>query len=118
MIPIIEECRAKITEFLQGRERNTYLYIDGIASVYVRKGHHLIEKNMLSTFDIGSINVYEPGQGTGTIIIELIHEMNPYDVTFIESLLNTRLHSRLLLSGWKNVAGSNPPCVYKRTQND
>lgn len=83
--------------------------------VYVRKGRHCLFPGALraaTTLDIASVEVYEKGQGTWTEFIAKAHEMNPWEATFCESVLNEDLAVWLMKNGWQPVPGSIPPCFF------
>ena len=92
--------------------RNQWLVSDTI-KVYLRKGHHPIGDKIAKTLDIANIELEERGQGTGTALINWLHEQNPFEATYIESILNNRLYDHLKRLDWLDVPRSNPPSVYK-----
>lgn len=109
-----------LTRFLTEGVRNRYVADEfEVCSVYTRKARHNINGRMAFTLDIANISVDGGlrGNGIGMDVINKIHVMNPYQVTYIESLLNEGLHQRLLNEGWLPVEGTYPPCLYKQTTN-
>lgn len=109
-----------LTRFLTEGIRNRYVMDEfGVCSVYARKARRMINGKMTSTLDIANISVDGGlrGNGIGTGIINLIHESNPYHITYVECLLNESLHQRLLNDGWESVEGTYPPCLYKSTRS-
>ena len=114
-----------LTKFLTEGVRNRYLSGEfGVCNVYSRRTRHLINGKVMFTLDVANISIDGGlrGNGIGMGIINKMHEMNPYQATYIESLLNEGLHQRLLNEGWIPVKDTYPPCVYKianqwQTQN-
>jgi len=98
--------------FLKGKAKNQWLYGGNDIQVYVRKGYHAVGDKMFTTLDIANISIEEKGKGTGMQLIWWLHQQNPFQVTFIESLLNRRLYERLKKDGWLDVPNSYPPSVY------
>lgn len=112
----VDDVAIEVDKFLNGSVRNQYVSDPhGICVVYIRKGLHYINGATMRTFDIANISVESGlrGSGIGISAINKMHEMNPFQATFVESLLNEGLHQRLLNDGWNEVEGSIPPCVYK-----
>lgn len=107
--------KQELTDFLDGRLPNLYVHGNDVVSVYTRKGVHCVNGELANCLDIASISVSENmrNRGVGTSVINHMHRVNPYPITFVESLLNAELYARLLADGWKDVEGSNPPSVYK-----
>lgn len=107
----------ELKEFLSRTSRNAWLHSENdIIQVYVRKAFHRVGDDMPKTLDIANIKVDEltQGKGIGTAVVDGIHAINPFPVTFIESILNTSFYDHLKKQGWLDVPNSNPPCVYKR----
>lgn len=107
-----------LTRFLTEGIRNRYVMDEfGVCSVYARKARRMINGKMTSTLDIANISVDGGlrGNGIGIAVIEKMHELNPYQATYVESLLNENLHQRLLRDGWETVTDAYPPCVFKST---
>ena len=103
-------------QFLQKKVRNEFVYSsDQSIHVYARKGIHLINGKQEQTLDIARIEVDDAlqGRGIGTAMINGIHDLNPFKITYVENLLNEQLYARLKKQGWLDVNNSLPPCVYK-----
>jgi hypothetical protein len=100
--------------FINSRQRNQWLETDTI-KIYIRKGTHMIDGNLAKTLDIANINIDETerGQGVGTMLIDWLHQQNPFPVTHVENIQNPRLYTHLKRLGWLDVAGTEPPSVYK-----
>lgn len=104
-----------LKKFLAGPSRNAWLHsANDIIQVYTRKGHHQIDGTLMKTLDVANIKVDElyQGKGIGTIVINGMHDINPFTATFVENLLNSSLYENLLKNGWIDLRGE-PPCVYK-----
>lgn len=109
-----------VTRFLTEPVRNRYVSDElGVCMVYARKGIHYINGHMTRTLDVANISVEGGmrGNGIGMSVINSMHAANPYQATYVESLLNEGLHQRLLDDGWLPVAESYPPSVFKPTDN-
>lgn len=110
--------KQELQDFFNGEQHNVYVYGGELISVYTRKGRHYIngtlEENCL---DIANISIAEEFQqrGLGLRVIDYMHRINPYEVTFIESILNEHLEYRLRRDGWQEVEHSVPLSVYKPT---
>lgn len=112
---------ADAARFLTEGVRNRYISDEfGICQVYARKARRMVNGHMSFTLDIANISVDGGlrGNGIGMRVINKMHEMNPYQITYIESLLNEQLHQRLLNDGWLPDEGTYPPCVYKKAGNE
>lgn len=110
-----EDFKVGLHEFFKQPLPNLYVYGDDIITVYMRKGIHLIDKSLTNCLDIGTITIADRyrGQGLGMRVIDYMHSVNPYPATYVESLLNSGLHQRLLDERWLPVPRSTPPSVYK-----
>ena len=97
----------KLKEFIDSKHRNLWIQ-DDFMSVYVRKGNHFIEKTILSTLDIASVEVEESkrNQGIWTNFLNQAHEINPYQATYIECVHNIILSDSLVKHGWQTVGES------------
>lgn len=76
--------------------------------VYVRKGIHRIENSMYTCLDIASVEVDPQMQKRGLFqnFLTKAHEKNPWDVTYIENVLNPNLADHLSRHGWINTEQS------------
>lgn len=114
-----ETFKCELNAFLEGRLPNLYVYGEDVIAVYTRKGYHMIQETPFHCLDIASITISQKyqGHGLGMRVIDHMHQINPFRVTYVESLLNDRLHARLLKEHWIEVTRGefaiNPPCVYK-----
>lgn len=88
---------------------------DDVMKVYVRKGRHMVYPGKLSvTLDIASVEVDEDKQGQGywTEFLDKAHEMNPWEVTYVENILNPILSTSLIRHGWMIVPGTTPESFF------
>jgi N-acetylglutamate synthase-like GNAT family acetyltransferase len=107
-----------ITKFLNNHAHNEWLKSEKM-DVYVRKGHHLIDGEIRSCFDVANISVPEKlrGHGIFTKWLEQVEKkILPFGIeyVFVESILELRLVSFLNSRGYKEIPGSNPPSMCKR----
>lgn len=97
--------------------RNLWLEDDDM-KVYVRKGRHILGtgQNAVITLDIATVEVNEgkQNQGIWTNFLYHAHEMNPWDATYIENILNPILSVSLVKNGWIPVIkpGLYSECYY------
>lgn len=110
---VLKKFREEFLKFLQGPYRNIYVTSGRSISVYTRKGVHRISGETRKTLDIANITVARPGKGLGMATIALMHKINPFEVTYIESILNEGFAKRLLRDGWLPVPEANPISVYR-----
>lgn len=98
---IKKELEKFIDESENKRIRNKWIDDENM-KVYVRKGYRLINKKMVQTLDIASIAVDEDKRRMGfcSKFLEEAHELNPWDATFVECVLNQNLACHLLRNGW------------------
>ena len=108
----ISKFKKEFLDFIASRERNSWITNESM-SVFVRKGHHSINNELTKTLDIANINIIDPGKGTGMHIINWMHSVNPFSITFIESILNKKFYKHLIEDGWIEKPNSIPPSVYK-----
>jgi len=114
----MESCIEQLKEFLAGPLHNVWLG-DSHLQVYVRKGRRYLEGDkLIHMLDIANISATEPGKGIGTAFIREAHVINPFSITYIESILNDQFLDHLLREGWILAERCNPPCVYlKKTSS-
>lgn len=105
----------ELDEFIQGRCPNLHVYGDNIISVYTRKATHAINGRLFKCLDVGTIVIDDAfrGEGLGIKVIDYMHSINPFQVTYVESLLNIGLYDRLKQERWNDVVGTVPLSVYK-----
>lgn len=110
----------ELDQFITSNARNQHVYGEHIISVYVRKAIHMVNGKLYNTFDIGSISIDPEYQnlGMGSKVIEYIHNRHSYDATFVESILNERLYTRLKNKAWIDVEQSHPKSVVMFKNNE
>lgn len=76
--------------------------------VYVRKAHRLINKQMLVSLDLATIEVAPSFQNQGLCsnFIKSAHAVNPFDITFIENVLDENLRRHLIKNDWISAGES------------
>lgn len=115
---IVVQFFVNFDRFMKSKIPNLWICSDNNeVQIYCRKAMHFIDDQRESCLDIANIRIDDAfqNQGIGTTIINRIHELNPYGVTLIESILNKALYDRLKKQGWIDIPDSLPPSVYKRT---
>lgn len=95
----------KLAIFIQDSEKNltrSMWISDEYMSVYVRKAKRYLSGKMSTTLDIASVTIDEDKQGQGiwTDFLAKAHELNPWDATYVENVLNPILAGSLLRHGW------------------
>lgn len=108
-----------LNEFINGESRNQWLNSKRL-NVYVRKALRYINKieirgtTPIKTLDIANISVNEGyvGKGLGMQFLKEAHEANPFNVTFIENVLNPSFEEKLRKDGWIEIEDTK--CFYKR----
>ena len=108
MIKEIRDAIDKLKIFLNGKYRNIWINTNTLR-VYVRKGNHLINNNIVTTLDIANIEVKNKNKGIGTEFINNAHSSHNFEATFIESILNKRFYKYLERNRWNKVENSFPP---------
>jgi hypothetical protein len=99
-----DKCLRLLIKFLDSNERNSWLCSKGL-QVYVRKSKRLFRGRLVPVLDIASICATPPGKGVGTRFMEEANRINPYKITFVESVLNELFQGWLLRNGWKRIPG-------------
>ncbi len=104
--------------FLESKLNRQWVVSGTTIQVYLRKGHHAFGGKLISTLDIANIEIGERSRrkGLGTAVIAKLHELNPYEVTYVENILNGPLYESLMKRDWINVSKAVIPCVYKPTE--
>src|SRR3989344_4673878 len=97
-----------IHQFLSTPERNAWLYSADM-QLYIRKSKRVINSQIVTTLDIANITVYHKGQGIFKKFIKEFHEINPYQASYIESILEPRLVSWCQRNGWTQLLNVQPP---------
>jgi hypothetical protein len=94
--------------------RREWLYGDDM-EVYVRRSvpRLLNDRTRRQTLDIANVTVYNRGQGIFTAFLTEVHAINPWGVTYVESVLDERFGNFLLKQGFILHEGTLPPSYYK-----
>lgn len=100
---------ALLSKFLQGAQRNAWLYEDALR-VYVRKGRRILDGTLVSTLDVASVEAYERGKGAFTTwLAEAEEEARSHGlIVFAESILEPRLIGFFTKRGYRRVAWTDP----------
>jgi len=100
------EIQGYIEEFIQSNRRNEWLFFHW-GKVYVRKSTRSLcrDKLLSKCFDIATIEIFPQHQLKGICkrIINICHETNPFDVTFIEQVRPQYLKKHLLSNGYEQT---------------
>lgn len=91
-----------LMEFMESKLKNCWLD-DGYILVYVRKGHHLIDGHVCSTFDIANVKIEKEHQGKGYFkkFIELVEGIGL--LVYVETILNPNLIEMLRKHGYEII---------------
>ena len=105
-----------LQKFLKGNLRNIWINTAKL-NVYVRKGYHYINGELLKTLDIANISVNESykRKGLGMKFIKDAYKINPFKVTYIENVLNSNFSKKLCEDDWLIVKDANPICYFKKS---
>lgn len=112
----LQEFKQQLDEFIAGPIPNQYVYGEDVISVYTRKGTHAIDGAIFDCLDIARITIAErfQCQGIGFKVIDHMHRINPFRVTYIESVLTDRFYDRLIAEHWTDLTrGIGDRNVYK-----
>lgn len=92
-------------QFLTSSSPNGYVRC-GQSEVYVRKGFHHLSGQIVQCLDIANINILPSlrNKGLGMRIIANMHNASPFDVTFVENILNDNLYDALVRRGWEDTS--------------
>jgi hypothetical protein len=97
-IKLDRSLRTLLEKFLASHARNEWL-MTGQLSVYVRKGHHIVNRHMYLFIDLANITVIEEMRSCGLFkqTFELFKSScgKTYQGVYVESVLNPRLASHL-----------------------
>lgn len=114
-IELLKEFVAKHKEGGGKRCINEWLVGDDM-EVYVRRSvYRSIGGDRLVCLDIANIEVAEKGQGHFTEFLRDAHAINPWGATYVESVLEERLHDFLTKEGFLVQPLSLPVSYYKLT---
>lgn len=99
---VIEQLTRFLEENKDGFLAREWLSDDAM-QVYVRKGRRSLKPDVMSTtLDIANVTVAEgkQNQGLWTEFLEKAHEINPWEVTYVECVHNPYLVAQLGRMGW------------------
>lgn len=112
----------QLDEFIEDSSRMKYgrnLWLeDSIMKVYVRKSTRFIDDEKLIALDIATVEVDQKYQGKGIFskFLDYVQNSNPWDVVYVESVLNPIVLKMLEKRGYtqmKHIPGS----YYLRTKH-
>lgn len=107
----------EIIHFLKSQRHNAWLDVNDF-NIYVRKGFHRIDNNLLKCFDIANItNNGERGKGkfkqllneTKNLLESNEELRDGIQAIYVESVLNNRLVISLPTMGFELVSNTEPP---------
>lgn len=113
-----DQFKQELATFISGKQRNGYVYGNDVITVYVRKDStHIVKSVPFKCLDIATITIAHlyQNRGCGMRVINHIHSINPYRMTFIENILNDNLYDRLIGRGWADTESHTDRCVFKLT---
>ena len=114
--------KAKFELWLKSSQLNAWIADErGIFNFYVRKGRHVVEDEIVSTLDVANVKISEGYQrkGQGDSMLQYLHDVNPYDATYIENVINPGWAVHLTETKWKPADRRSQsglsPCLFKYT---
>lgn len=109
------DCVRLLDVFLANRKvRNQWLE-DRWLKAYVRKANRFVDGRLQTSLDIATMSCERPGMGRGSRFIELSHAKNPFEITFLENVINPKLVEHLISYGWVRDGRQDfAPCFYKQ----
>ena len=104
--------------FFNYKNRNMWIYDNEdnpILSIYVRKSHHMFNKEMYQFLDLASLTIKESRQGEGifTNFIKILLEKYPNQNIYVESILNPAVRHICSKFGFVNVDEHNMCLIRK-----
>lgn len=112
--------KSALSAFLSSGLNNTWINVGEDAQLYVRKATRSIGGKRVTTLDVANIHVapHLCGHGLGTALIDAAHELNPFEATYIENVLEARFANHLLRQEWLTANSAFDPlgwdsCFYK-----
>ena len=103
----------QVDEFMNSVSQNLWLD-DGILAVYVRKGRHLISREVYNTFDVANIRSLEPehlGKGYFRTFMEKVESLGL--PVYVENIHNPALAEMLEKNGYTIILGHGDVCALK-----
>jgi len=113
MKTVIEQLEEFIERMKQGKFPCNAWLEDRNMKVYVRHGRHVINGEMRETMDLANVEVTHKGKGRYKKFMEAAHEMNPWDGTYHENTLNSRLADHHRRTGKIECGDPDCPCFYR-----
>lgn len=115
-----------LDEFIQAAQKHPSPFgcnqwLHGIdMNVYVRKSHrYLIGEQRVTTLDITNITVkLEKGEKRFSYFLRKAELLNPWDATYIESVLTERFARFFERKGYTRVPDLFPACFFKMKENN
>lgn len=99
---IIDQLTTFIEESKNKRVNNTWLE-DDLIKIYIRKGRRLYKGDPFTTLEIANVSIEEEinqKKGLFSAFLTKAHELNPWQATYIENVINPFLFNHLLKKGW------------------
>ena len=98
---IIETYRQALLEFLEGPRRNQHV-VAGPVTTYLRKSVRPNEGKIEKALDLASIDIKPAWQQKGLAgrILELLEAENPFQILFVESVVNKDFEAFLARRGY------------------
>ena len=107
-----------IEAFLKSEYQASWLE-DAKMDVYVRKGRHaLVGRQIICTFDIANIAVFDGSRGQGVFsgwleYVEFVVQKAGYNYIYVENILEDRLTGFLTRKGYEHRPGVDT-CLYRK----
>ena len=97
-------------------QSNKWLY--GLEmEIYVRKGHHILDKEIITCLDIANVTVYHKGLGFFTLFLHLMElilkSYDSFHAIYVESVQEERFGLFLESRGYTRIPDSVPSSYYK-----
>lgn len=93
-------------------------FSDEKCKIYLRKARRIVEGKRVDALDVGTVEVFPEYRRKGVFsqLLDSLHRMNPWDVTFVENVLNKDLEQYLTRTGWvRDPAYRDDVSFYKYT---
>jgi len=110
---------ATLCSFLDSNFRNQWVRY-GPADVYVRKGNHILNGELLHTFDIANINIANEEQQQKGVFTAMVCELrelltfeyNEYHALYVENVQTKYFANHLRRRGWIECAPIELPSFF------
>lgn len=112
MPSVLEQLAALVVEWQDAKMCRSQWIGDDCMKVYVRKARHKCgDHGLLACLDIGSIEVFEPGQGAfSQWFLPGAVKLNPWEAIFVESVMDRRFQEFFERNGFTRL-GDEPLCL-------